>query len=321
MSSIKRVAEKIIIPTPFAVGDVNTYLLKGDALTLVDAGVKTEEAKEILERQLKELGYTLSDIEQVILTHHHSDHCGLTDLFEDARLYGHEDNQRHLIRDTAFMNDQKEFFTSMANQFGVPPQFMKHANDVEALYTYSGSKPLTHYLEEGDELPGHPGWFAMETFGHAQGHLSFYHKNTGVLIGGDLLLGKISPNPILEAPKKQGQERVKPQLQLNDSLRRLLNEELTVVYPGHGNDITEPYQLIERRLKNQQERAFHVKNLIGEDCRNVLELAVQLFPKAVKRDPALALFETLGQLDYLESLHEIESEEVDGVVLYQVMNH
>ncbi len=316
MSSITRVAEKIIIPTPYAVGDVNTYLLKGDALTLVDAGVKTKEAKEALEAQLKELGYKLSDIEQVILTHHHSDHCGLIDLFQEAPLYGHEDNQRHLVRDPKFITEQKDYFTSMAKQFGVPPQFMKYANDVESLYKYSGSKPLTHFLHEGDELPGHPGWKAMETFGHSQGHLSFYHEQSGVLIGGDLLLGKISPNPILEAPKSPGQERVKPQLQLNDSLRRLLNERLTVVYPGHGTDITEPYELIEKRLKKQHERAFHVKDLIGEERRNVLELAAQLFPRAVKRDPALALFETLGQLDYLDSLHEIESEMVDGVVWY-----
>ena len=35
---------KIIIPTPFAVGDVNAYLVKGDALTLIDAGPKTDEA-------------------------------------------------------------------------------------------------------------------------------------------------------------------------------------------------------------------------------------------------------------------------------------
>ena len=316
MSSIKRVAEKIVIPTPFAVGDVNTYLLKGDALTLVDAGIKTQQAEEALEWHLKELGYKLSDIEQVILTHHHSDHCGLIDLFKGKSLYGHEDNQRHLVRDAAFMNEQKEYFTLMAEQFGVPPQFMKYANNVESVYKYSGSTPLTHFLKEGDELPGHPGWSAMETFGHSQGHLSFYHEESGVLIGGDLLLGRISPNPILESPKIPGQERVKPQLQLNDSLRRLVDEKLTVVYPGHGEDISDPYKLIEKRLKNQRERAFHVKNLIGEDRRNVLELAVQLFPKAVKRDPALALFETLGQLDYLDSLHEVEYEMVDGVVWY-----
>ena len=38
---------KIIIPTPYAVGDVNAFLVKGDTLTLFDAGPKT-----VLMRQL-----------------------------------------------------------------------------------------------------------------------------------------------------------------------------------------------------------------------------------------------------------------------------
>ena len=29
---------KLTLPTPFPVGDVNAYLIKGDRLTLVDAG-------------------------------------------------------------------------------------------------------------------------------------------------------------------------------------------------------------------------------------------------------------------------------------------
>lgn len=34
----------IRVPTPFAVGDVIVYLVKGDALTLIDAGPNTKEA-------------------------------------------------------------------------------------------------------------------------------------------------------------------------------------------------------------------------------------------------------------------------------------
>ena len=37
---------RIVIPTPYAVGDVNAFLVKGDALTLFDAGPKTEEASD-----------------------------------------------------------------------------------------------------------------------------------------------------------------------------------------------------------------------------------------------------------------------------------
>src|SRR5439155_8534928 len=38
------------LPTPFPVGPVNAYLLRGDPLTLVDTGPKTVEAQTALER-------------------------------------------------------------------------------------------------------------------------------------------------------------------------------------------------------------------------------------------------------------------------------
>lgn len=315
-----KVAEKIILPTPFAVGDVNVFLIEGQKRTLIDAGIKTKEAKDALERQLNDYGYTISDIDQVILTHHHSDHCGLVDLFEGKELLGHEDNQRYLIRSKEFLDWQREYFTEISEKMGVPKEYMKYANNVDSLYTYSGSKPLTGFLKEGDRIPGHEDWVVMETFGHSQGHLSFYHEATGSLIGGDLLIGRISPNPILEPPKNKGEERVKPQLQLNESLKRISNEKLNVVYSGHGDHITEPYSLIEKRLSMQHERAMHVmKDLIGDGQNTVLELAVQLFPKAIRRDPALALFETLGQLDYLESIQKVEKQDKGGVLYYRVM--
>jgi len=316
-----KVAEKIILPTPFAVGDVNVFLIEGEKLTLIDAGVKTKEAKNALESQLNKRGYAISDIDQVILTHHHSDHCGLVDLFEGKELLGHEDGQRYLVRSEEFMNWQRQYFTGMSRKMGVPKEYMKYANNVESMYTYSGSKPLTGFLKEGDKIPGHEDWSVMETFGHSQGHLSFYHEASGSLVGGDLLLGRISPNPILEPPKKKGDSRFKPQLQLNASLKRVENEKLNIVYPGHGDNITDVRSLIEKRLRMQHERAMLVKELIGDGQSTILELAVQLFPKAIKRDPALALFETLGQLDYLESIQKVEKQDTEGVLYYRVTTH
>lgn len=92
----------ITLPTPFAVGDVHSYLVKGDTLTLFDVGPKTAEAREQLESQLKNLGYRPSDVEQVVLTHHHPDHSGWTELFENATLMGHAYNDVWFTRDEDF---------------------------------------------------------------------------------------------------------------------------------------------------------------------------------------------------------------------------
>lgn len=94
---------KLILPTPFAVGDVNAYLLKGDTLSLIDAGPKTPEAYIALERGIKEAGYSFNDVEQVFLTHHHPDHAGWIDAFPNAKVYGHVYNDLWLTRDPAFL--------------------------------------------------------------------------------------------------------------------------------------------------------------------------------------------------------------------------
>lgn len=62
---------QLTIPTPFVVGDVHVYVIKGEKLTLVDTGPKTKEAWLSLEGQLKELGIVPEDIKQIVLTHHH----------------------------------------------------------------------------------------------------------------------------------------------------------------------------------------------------------------------------------------------------------
>ncbi|MDO9354725.1 MAG: MBL fold metallo-hydrolase, partial [Solirubrobacteraceae bacterium] len=71
---------RIALPTPFAVGRINTYLLVGDPLTLVDCGVNTGVSLDTLEAALESLGYRIEDLEQVILTHEHFDHIGLAEI-------------------------------------------------------------------------------------------------------------------------------------------------------------------------------------------------------------------------------------------------
>ena len=85
--------EPLVLPTPFPVGPVNCWLLRGDPLTLVDAGPNTPEALAALEAGLAGHGLRIEDVELLILTHQHSDHVGLAATIRarsGCRVAGHE---------------------------------------------------------------------------------------------------------------------------------------------------------------------------------------------------------------------------------------
>ncbi|OQY20368.1 MAG: hypothetical protein B6I35_10555 [Anaerolineaceae bacterium 4572_32.2] len=65
------------VPTPFPVGPVNLYLAEGEPLTLLDAGPRYDPARKALTEALAERGYRVADLQRLILTHAHPDHCGL----------------------------------------------------------------------------------------------------------------------------------------------------------------------------------------------------------------------------------------------------
>ena len=71
---------RLQIPTPFAVGRVNCYLIEDEPLTLVDTGPNSGKALDQLERQLVRAGHSIEDLELIVITHQHIDHLGLVEI-------------------------------------------------------------------------------------------------------------------------------------------------------------------------------------------------------------------------------------------------
>lgn len=308
---------KITIPTPYAVGDVHVYLLKGDVLSLVDAGVKTKEAWIALTVQLKELGYAPNDIEQHILTHHHPDHIGLVGELPRAQsIVGHKYNDPWLTRDKAYFEYYEQFFKDLFKKAGVPDQYKEYADKVAEPLMYSGEGKLTMALDEGDRLPGHPEWQVIETKGHAQSHLSFFREEDGAFIGGDHLLQHISPNPIVEPPHMGEAERPKPLPQYRKNLRKCLQLGIKTVYPGHGDIFSNVDELIPIRLEKQEQRAFRVLQMLQRKEQSIFDICIQLFPRQYEKQLDLTLSETIGQLDFLELEGKVMKTMNDGVLYY-----
>ncbi|MBS4191138.1 MBL fold metallo-hydrolase [Bacillus sp. FJAT-49705] len=297
---------KLVIPTPFSVGDVNVYVVKGERLTLVDVGPKTEEAWEALNAQLKDLHLSPDDIEQVVLTHHHPDHAGLLDYFpQTLDVYGHRNNQRWLHRTDAFLKAHDEFYYDLFPRCGIPEQYLSFIDLMKKPLYFSCSRSLSGELKEGDIPPGLYSWTVIETPGHAQSHIGLFREKDGVFIGGDHLLAHISPNPLMEPPLPGKTKRPKPQVQYNESLKKLLQLPIQLCYSGHGDNIYHVHELIEKRLVRQHERALHVKKWLEEEPLTVFEICQRLFPTVYKKEFSLTISETIAQLDYLHALGAI----------------
>ncbi|HSP23375.1 MAG TPA: MBL fold metallo-hydrolase [Planococcus sp. (in: firmicutes)] len=307
---------KIIIPTPFAVGDVNSYLMKGDLLTLIDAGPKTPEAWEALKAGLKRANVEPEDVEQVVLTHHHPDHAGWVDGFKNATLYGHPYNDLWLRRDQAFFDYHDAFYLERLKEEGVPDDLMFWVKKMKRPLNLLGSRPLDMAINEGDTLPGHPGWDVLETLGHAQSHLSFWNKETGEMIGGDNVIAKVSSNPLIEPPLNPDEGRPKSLLQYNASLARLLKMPIDVIYSGHGEEVRNVHELVAQRLEKQHQRAMKVLGMIEHEEETVYALTQKLFPHAYEKELGLTLSETIGQIDYLLEEGQIVERLGDNGILY-----
>lgn len=317
LKTIKNTIHQLTVPTPFDIGDVHLYLLEGEILSLIDAGVNTGIALAALEYQLANIGYALEDIEQVILTHHHPDHTGLlnrlpnvktvaSDPLVDAWLEG---NQK-------FLNRYTDFFRNYFVECGVPEKHHHEADHILDTFAYAGSGAVNRHLREGDRLPGHPEWLVIETKGHAQSHLSFFRETDGTFIGGDHLIKHISPNPIIEAPLPGTTTRPKPMLQYRESLKKCRQLPIEVVLPGHGEKFHQPGQFISKRLISQERRAGKVYKLLQKREQTPFEICTNLFPQQFASQLSLTMSETLGQLDYLEDEGLIIQQKTNGVISY-----
>ncbi|PRO65427.1 MBL fold metallo-hydrolase [Alkalicoccus urumqiensis] len=307
---------KIRIPTPFAVGDVNVYVIHGEKETiLVDTGPEHPESWKALEQGLKDAGTSPENIDRLILTHHHPDHIGMAWRFPTARIYGHgklvpwiEKDQLHYARVQSFF---REFFA----QHGMPPEKVEQILETQEKYrAFVHPAALDGELSEGDLLPGLQSWNVIETPGHAQTHLSFI-RTDGVCIAGDHLIEHISSNAIMEAPYEGESMRPRTLLQYRETLQKISHAK--TVLPGHGNTIDQPEALINTRLNDQLEKAEMFLQKMGGEPVQAAQLAQSVYKRVFEKQPDLTFSETLGHLDLLKEQDKITMELEDGHVWYQ----
>lgn len=309
---------KIPIPTPFAVGDVNLYVLQdGDGVTLVDTGPLTKQAEAALEAGLKESGLAVEDVGQIVLTHYHVDHTGLLAKLvrrSGAKVYAHPLTGDLISQDPAFLERRVAFFRELYRGMGLTEvQGEIGLRQLASFDRFLEPARVDEALADGQALPGHEDWRVVYTPGHAQDHLSLYRQRDGVMLLGDHLIAHVSSNAFIETPAKEGQPRPRTLVLYREALRKVQGLDWQIGFAGHGTEITDGRELIEKRLRDQEKRAAAVVEQVKLGRETGIDICLALFPRHLNQLP-LIVSETLGHLDRLEADGVLVREEGDGGV-------
>jgi glyoxylase-like metal-dependent hydrolase (beta-lactamase superfamily II) len=312
---------RIAVPTPFAVGRVNVYLIEDEPLTLVDAGPNSGTSFDELQRGVRDLGHELEELELVILTHQHIDHLGLVGIVAshsgadvatiDAAVPFVENYSEEAAEDD-------EFALLLMLRHGIPEDVATALRTVSMTFRAWGSKAdVTRVLHDGEVLDFRDRKLEV-CFrpGHSPSDTVFHDPERRLLIAADHLLKRISSNPLITRPPG-GSERRQALVEYMESLEKTRAMELDLVLPGHGDPITDHRALIDRRFDLTRRRAEKMYRLIAEQPRSAYELAQSLWGNIAVTQAYLTLSEVLGHTDLLVNAGRVREVETDGVVRFE----
>jgi glyoxylase-like metal-dependent hydrolase (beta-lactamase superfamily II) len=310
---------RLRIPTPFAVGRVNCYLIDDDPLTLVDTGPNSGKSLDELEHQLSELGRSIADLELVILTHQHIDHLGLVEIIADrsgADVAAIDVVVPFVENFGEDIEADDRFAASLMLRHGIPEDVVVALRSVSRSFRAWGAKAeVTRPLKDGEELRFRDRVLEVQHRpGHSPSDTVFWDRERETLICADHLIAHISSNPLISRPLDGSEERPHALMIYMDSLRRTRELPARILLPGHGEPITDHRALIDERFALHRRRAEKIHGLIAERPRSAYEIAQELWGNVAVTQAFLTLSEVLGHIDLLAAEGRVR-EVADGDVI------
>ena len=316
------------IPTPFAVGRVNAYLIEDDPLTLVDSGPNSGKALDELERALEARGHAVADIGLLVVTHQHLDHFGLAGILarrSGAEVAALDQLAPYLSRYSQETDLDDRYAELMMLRHGVSEDVATALRSVSASFrAWGGAVDVTMPLSDGQELRLRDRTLTvLHRPGHSPSDTVFWDRDRRMLLAADHLIRHISSNPLIARPlgtePASAQERPQALVTYLDSMARTREMDLDLVLPGHGDPITDHRSLIDERRRLHERRAAKIGRLIAAHPRTAFEIAHEMWGNIAVTQAYLTLSEVLGHVDLLLNDGVVEEVEDGGVVRFRAV--
>jgi glyoxylase-like metal-dependent hydrolase (beta-lactamase superfamily II)/8-oxo-dGTP pyrophosphatase MutT (NUDIX family) len=238
-------------PTKPPATHTNAYLIyTSREILIIDPGSPYQEEQQALAECIDDLIAEGRIVREIALTHVHPDHVAGVNALNDHLQSKH--GSRVPVAAHRLTAE------SLKHQFAVD----RYIEDYENI-SLDGEPPIN--LQ------------ALFTPGHARGHLCFYDEARGVLISGDNVVGFGS---VLIDPADGNMS------EYLDSLRRMRGlRNVTVLLPGHGPAVANPYDKIDQYIAHRLEREASILKAVREGASTAAEIVARVYtdvnPKAL----------------------------------------
>jgi len=164
-----------------------SYLLVGDDVALIDAGITTTPA-EVYRPAIEALGRRVADVGMLVITHADADHIGGTHaargLFPNLMLACHHDDLHWASDPAALTRERYDGF--------VPYGLRYDRETFDRLASWMGpAEPIDTPLRAGERLPlGDALLTVHHVPGHSPGHICLHEASRGYALIGDAVFGR-----------------------------------------------------------------------------------------------------------------------------------
>lgn len=321
----KRGIHLIPVYSPFPLGIINVYLFTHEPLTLVDCGPNLPQSLSSLEKGLAKTGFSLEDIQRVIITHEHPDHYGLIRTLVErsgAKVCCHY-RIKAMIEDFSSQREKRRMaYLSFLEEAGVPEPVIEYVRkDTEKPAGLRSETPVDLSLQDGDIIPcDQASLQVLHTPGHSMGSICLYCEQEQILFTGDHLLKSITSNPMIEIPVGDSQGDYTSLIDYLASLEKIRQLEITLALPAHGDLISNHRQVITSLLEHHQQRRDQINQLLSQEKLTSYEISRRLFGDLHPLEVFLGISEVLAHLELLQREQKLYSSKKGNIIYYGLLS-
>ena len=286
---------------------LNSYIYdNGNELILIDACINIPECETFFDRQLKEYGIRMDQIDLILLTHHHGDHIGQVNRFlqvKDIPIYAHHASIERLTLDKSYLERRKTFFYNIYKDYGClklgEKQLERIKRSAENNKEIKISTPI-YPLYNGDEIAGLK---VIEVPGHSPDSIIFYDAETKWQFAGDLVLNPGSTNALIDFDEHL--ELLPTVAQYEQSLKVCREIDTSLIFPGHQPPFEQHEAVIDKKLQRIQDKSERIIEIVKNGAHITTEIAYQMYREKLEKSFSLVMSEVIGYLEYCVSHHKL----------------